>query len=112
MNTHGRINRTDQEETGNEETETFAVEGGLFWNEVSWNRVAEKGEIKHSEYYMELATWQCNICKMKQKKIACLQVRGLMNNGANSTAVDFTVEMNPCAFPCKSEVNFMPNFDQ
>lgn len=61
---------------------------------------------------MELATWQCNICKMKQKKIACLQVRGLMNNGANSTAVDFTVEMNPCAFPCKSKVNFMPNFDQ
>jgi hypothetical protein len=30
-----------------------------------------------------------------------LQVRGLMNNGAISTAVDFTVAMNPCAFPCK-----------
>jgi hypothetical protein len=32
-----------------------------------------------------------------------LQVRGLMNNGAISTAVDFTVALNPCAFPCKGQ---------
>ena len=28
-----------------------------------------------------------------------------MNNGANSTAVDFTVAMNPCAFPCKGQIH-------
>lgn len=37
---------TDQDQTSHKETETFAIEGGFLWNEVSWNTGAKKDTIK------------------------------------------------------------------